>query len=169
MAILRAQRPPYRPDVPCYTQQIPDLNGAAVGAGESSRTTPPTTIGNATQLVDTTLGPLQPILNSLVTDLTGLASQHGLRPVTFFGSLALRGTMIMLAVAPNNIASAYGDQPLINATVNEAALQMDSAPDGSPPTKSLWQTDCVAILVKLPIAWAVRSSSGAAWLTATNW
>jgi hypothetical protein len=70
-----ARRPPYRPDVPCYTQQIPDLNGAAVGAGESSRTTPATTIGNATQLVDTELGPLQPVLNSLVTDLTGLADQ----------------------------------------------------------------------------------------------
>jgi virulence factor Mce-like protein len=70
-----AKRPPYRPDVPCYTQKIPDLNGAAVGAGESSRTTPATTIGNATQLVDTELGPLQPVLNSLVTDLTGLADQ----------------------------------------------------------------------------------------------
>jgi hypothetical protein len=46
-----------------------------VGAGESSRTTPATTIGNATQLVDTALGPLQPVLNSLVTDLTGLADQ----------------------------------------------------------------------------------------------
>ncbi len=25
------KRPPYKPDVPCYTQQIPDLNGAATG------------------------------------------------------------------------------------------------------------------------------------------
>jgi ABC-type transporter Mla subunit MlaD len=69
------KRPPYRPDVPCYTQQLPDLNGAAVGAGESSQTTPPTTIGNATQLVDTVAGPLQPVINSLVTNLTGLADQ----------------------------------------------------------------------------------------------
>ena len=61
--------------MPCYTQQIPDLNGAAVGAGESAQTTPPTTIGNATQLVDTAAGPLQPVINSLVTDLTGLADQ----------------------------------------------------------------------------------------------
>ncbi len=70
-----AQRPPYRPDVPCYTQKLPDLNGAAVGAGESSQTTPPTTIGNATQLANTAAGPLQPVINSLVTDLTGLADQ----------------------------------------------------------------------------------------------
>ncbi len=69
------KRPPYRPDVPCYTQKLPDLNGAAVGAGESSQTTPPTTIGDATQLVDTEVGPLQPVINSLVTDLTGLADQ----------------------------------------------------------------------------------------------
>jgi phospholipid/cholesterol/gamma-HCH transport system substrate-binding protein len=70
-----AQRPPYRPDVPCYTQKIPDLNGAATGKGETSQTTPGTTIGNATQLIDTAVGPLQPVLNALVTDLTGLADQ----------------------------------------------------------------------------------------------
>jgi phospholipid/cholesterol/gamma-HCH transport system substrate-binding protein len=29
-------RPPYKPDVPCYTQKIPDLNGAATGPPESS-------------------------------------------------------------------------------------------------------------------------------------
>lgn len=82
-----AQRPPYRPDVPCYTQQLPDLNGAAVGAGETSRTTPPTTIGNATQLADTAVGPLQPVLNSLVTDLTGLADQLTSDPTQLTGQV----------------------------------------------------------------------------------
>jgi virulence factor Mce-like protein len=28
------RRPPYRPDVPCHTQRVPDLNGAATGAAE---------------------------------------------------------------------------------------------------------------------------------------
>ena len=31
-----AHRPPYKPDVPCYTQKIPDLNGAATGAADGS-------------------------------------------------------------------------------------------------------------------------------------
>ena len=29
-------RPPYKPDVPCYTQKIPDLNGAATGKPDAS-------------------------------------------------------------------------------------------------------------------------------------
>jgi hypothetical protein len=29
-------RPPYKPDVPCYTQKIPDLNGAATGPPDAS-------------------------------------------------------------------------------------------------------------------------------------
>jgi len=101
--------------------------------------------------------------------LANLRSQHGLGSLKFFGSLGLRSTMIMIAVAPNNIASAYGDIPIVSATSREAALQMDSAPDGSPPTRSIWQTDCIAILVKLPIAWAVRSSAGVAWMVTANW
>jgi hypothetical protein len=30
------KRPPYKPDVPCYTQKIPDLNGAATGPPDAS-------------------------------------------------------------------------------------------------------------------------------------
>ena len=101
--------------------------------------------------------------------LADLRSQHGVRPLSFLGSLALRGTMIMIAVAPNNIASVLGDTPTIMATSREAAVQMDTAPDGSPPTKSIWQTDCIGIMVKLPVAWGVRSASGVGWMTTTNW
>jgi ABC-type transporter Mla subunit MlaD len=32
------RRPPYKPNVPCYTQKIPDLNGAATGPAEASKT-----------------------------------------------------------------------------------------------------------------------------------
>jgi ABC-type transporter Mla subunit MlaD len=31
------KRPPYKPDVPCFTQKIPDVNGAANGPPDSSR------------------------------------------------------------------------------------------------------------------------------------
>jgi ABC-type transporter Mla subunit MlaD len=30
------QRPPYKPDVPCYTQKVPDLNGAATGPSDQN-------------------------------------------------------------------------------------------------------------------------------------
>jgi len=30
------KRPPYKPDVPCYTQQLPDINGAATGPADST-------------------------------------------------------------------------------------------------------------------------------------
>ena len=33
------KRPPYKPDVACYTQKIPDLNGAATGPPDASRPT----------------------------------------------------------------------------------------------------------------------------------
>jgi phospholipid/cholesterol/gamma-HCH transport system substrate-binding protein len=33
------KRPPYRPDVPCFTQGVPDLNGAATGPPDGMRTT----------------------------------------------------------------------------------------------------------------------------------
>jgi len=69
------RRPPYRPDVPCYTQKIPDLNGAATGPPDSARFQEPTTIGNPRELVQTATGPLQPVLNSLLTDVTGLVDQ----------------------------------------------------------------------------------------------
>ena len=36
------KRPPYKPDVPCYTNRLPDLNGAATGPpdGASRRRAP---------------------------------------------------------------------------------------------------------------------------------
>jgi phospholipid/cholesterol/gamma-HCH transport system substrate-binding protein len=37
------KRPPYKPDVPCYTQQLPDLNGAPTGAPDSSAQRAPLT------------------------------------------------------------------------------------------------------------------------------
>jgi hypothetical protein len=30
-------RPPYRPNVPCYTQSVPDLSAAAIGPADASR------------------------------------------------------------------------------------------------------------------------------------
>jgi virulence factor Mce-like protein len=69
------KRPPYRPDVPCYTQKIPDLNGAATGKPDASRTTVPPTLGNAASLPEQVTGVLQDVLTSLVTNVTGAVGQ----------------------------------------------------------------------------------------------
>jgi virulence factor Mce-like protein len=69
------KRPPYRPDVPCYTQKIPDLNGAATGKPDASTTSIPPTLGNATGLPEVVTGVLQDVLTSLVTNVTGAAQQ----------------------------------------------------------------------------------------------
>lgn len=105
--------------------------------------------------------------------MAGLRSQHGLTPLKFIPSPALRGTMIMMAVAPNNIVSAFGDTPEITAS-RETALHMETAPlpDEMLPTgpaRSLFQTDCVAIKLRLPVSWGVRSSQGVSWLVTSNW
>ena len=39
------RRPPYRPDVKCHTQQIPNLNGAATGGVEQTMRTQPRATG----------------------------------------------------------------------------------------------------------------------------
>jgi virulence factor Mce-like protein len=69
------KRPPYRPDVPCYTQKIPDLNGAATGKPDAATTSVPPTLGDATGLPQQVTGVLQDVLTSLVTNATATAQQ----------------------------------------------------------------------------------------------
>jgi hypothetical protein len=72
-------------------------------------------------------------------------------------------------LAPDNIASVLGDVPEVTAR-HEAAMRMDTAPaDTDPLSRSMWQTDCVGVMVRLPVTWGVRSSQGVAWLVTTNW
>jgi hypothetical protein len=94
----------------------------------------------------------------------------GWAPADSLGSFALHGTTDMIAMAPNAIASAYGSNVEISAS-RESALQMETAPTdlATGPTRSTWQTDCVAIRLKLPVAWALRTPRAVSWLTATNW
>ena len=94
----------------------------------------------------------------------------GWAPADSLGSFALHGTTDMLAIAPNAIASVYGNNVEISAS-RESALQMETAPTdlSTGPTRSTWQTDCVAIRLKLPVTWALRTAGAVAWLTATNW
>jgi hypothetical protein len=109
---------------------------------------------------------------SLMMDLR---SPHGLDPLTLLGSWALHGTKDVIAIAPLVIVSAYGDTPQIESSPLPL-LNMDDIPlpivEGgvlASPTRSAWQTDCIAIKVRLPVSWGVRADLGVAWLTAKNW
>jgi hypothetical protein len=100
-----------------------------------------------------------------------LRSQHGLAPLVVYGSLALRGTMIAIAIATDAIASVLDGAPEIVSS-RDAALQMDANPSANfdaAAVRSIWQTDCVALLVRLPVSWVVRSPRAVAWMTTTNW
>jgi phospholipid/cholesterol/gamma-HCH transport system substrate-binding protein len=77
-----AKRPPYRPDVACYTQKIPDLNGAATGKPDGSTTSTPPTLGNAGGLPQQVTGVLQDVLTSLVTNGTAAVQQSTTTGVT---------------------------------------------------------------------------------------
>ena len=71
------QRPPYKPDVPCYTQQVPDLNGAATGPSDqaspsvtrsASSAIARSAARSATRKGALTLHGLQPVKKSAQTD-----------------------------------------------------------------------------------------------------
>ena len=101
-----------------------------------------------------------------------LRSPHGLDPLVIIGCWAFHGTNDVAALAPDIIVSAFGDAPEIEAS-REAAVQMDTLPTdinaATTRTSSLWQADCIALKLRLPVTWALRSDVGLAWLTATNW
>jgi len=105
-----------------------------------------------------------------------LLSLHGLAPLQLFGTYALAGTKDMIALSSDAIVSVAGVMPEISV-VKEATLHMaapalelvDSPGTVVAPSRSLWQTDCTAIKVRLPVSWGLRTPQGVAWLTATHW
>lgn len=93
-----------------------------------------------------------------------------------FASSALAGTTDIIAIAPNVIASVVGGLPLISAKRGAVTMNMDSTPLAlvaggtvSSPQRSTWQADCVAVKVRWPVTWVIRTTQGVSWLTATNW
>lgn len=102
--------------------------------------------------------------------------------VPVFATLGVAaGTVIMLD--PGAIAVAYGAEPRFSAST-ETQLHMHTAPQdfstGAGPTpvavaniaapvKSMFQTDCVALRMLLPAAWAIRSPGAISWVSGTTW
>jgi hypothetical protein len=95
---------------------------------------------------------------------------YGLVPLMVLGSGGLIGSDIVTMIEPRAIASALDGAPEI-ATAEHSTAQMTMTPGPGVIERvhSMWQTDSIAILLRLPATWAVRSSAGIAWLMPRNW
>jgi hypothetical protein len=124
------------------------------------------------------VAPVHPIfVMSIRRVLTAqLLSPHGLAPLQLFGTYALAGTKDVIALTPDAIVSVAGTVPEVSV-VREASVHVAAPASevvGSPgtvaaPIRSLYQSDCTAIRVRVPVTWGLRTPQGVAWLSATHW
>lgn len=87
--------------------------------------------------------------------------------VTFYGSSAVGADII--AIALSGLASALSPSPEIE-TSSGATLVMDTAPGAAGtmgPERSVFQTDSMALKVRWPVTWTLRSPLAVAWTTPT--
>jgi hypothetical protein len=94
-------------------------------------------------------------------------------PLLISSSLAAK-TVILVAL--NGVVAATGGPPQIDAS-QEAELHYDSTPAEivtsagtvAHPVGSLYQTDSVALRLRWPITWALRSANALSWMSGINW
>jgi hypothetical protein len=75
----------------------------------------------------------------------------------------------LIAVAAQAVAAALSPAPDLE-TATTGALVMDTAPvtpNTTLPTKSLFQTESVALKMRWPVSWVLRDPRGVAWTTPT--
>jgi hypothetical protein len=155
-------------------------------------TAPPGLLFNITPLVASTTTPLY---DALLTDLgqlggaiariagnnvlfvaapeqaiaIGLQAENFSYPV--LASKALPPKTV-IAIAPAALVSAYDAVPEITAS-REPSLVMDTAPGaiggGSQQTYTMFQTDSIAIKMRLPVAYALRAANAIAWMQNVTW
>lgn len=96
----------------------------------------------------------------------GMRTAHVASNVTIYGTSALTNDIV--AIALNGLASALSPTPEIE-TSREAQLVMDTAPGPAGTTsfanKSMFQTDALALKVRWPVTWALRSPAAVAWVS----
>ena len=92
-----------------------------------------------------------------------------------FPSAGLAGGVV-IAIATNALVTAIDPTPRVE-TSNTTVLVMNDAPDNvssggtmaSGTTLSMYQTDGVALKLRLFASWALRSSAGLAWTQSVTW
>jgi hypothetical protein len=90
--------------------------------------------------------------------------------VSVLASSAL--TAEVLCVVPAAVVFAGGGEVRIVAERQAEIVRANPAgapTDGAGPVMSLFQADCVALKLRLPISWTRRDSRACAWLTPTGW
>lgn len=98
---------------------------------------------------------------------------YGAQPFKLLASSAIALSDV-ICVAPQGLASAMGATPGIE-TFDQAVLHTEDgspAPIGGPggvaaPSRSLWQTDCTGLRLRLPVSWALRTPLALSWLSTT--
>jgi hypothetical protein len=94
-------------------------------------------------------------------------------PVLTSGSLAAK---TVIAVAARAVVAAIEGSPMIEAS-QEAEFHRETNPQEivtsggtvASPVGSLFQTDSVALRLRWPISWALRTSGGVSWMQNVNW
>jgi hypothetical protein len=101
--------------------------------------------------------------------LTGRLYREPTAAYTVYPSAAAGNDIIAIANAA--LVAAISGEPDVE-TANAATLHMESAPtvivDGGTeavPQRGLFQTESIAVKVRWPVSWALRSTSGVAWTT----
>jgi hypothetical protein len=82
----------------------------------------------------------------------------------------------VIVVAANAVVSAIEGPPQIDAR-QDASVHFDDTPAEivnvggvmARPVRSVFQTDEVALRLRWPISWGLRSSAGLAWVSGTTW
>jgi Phage capsid family len=95
-----------------------------------------------------------------------------------FASGGLAAGMVM-AVALPALASAIDPAVRFDVAREAAAHMEDTSPlqlgtSGSPnvvaaPTRSLWQSDCIGMRLRLEASWGLRASGSVSWLQSATW
>jgi hypothetical protein len=86
-------------------------------------------------------------------------------------------TGIVVAIASNCLASAIDPAPRIDSSFETAVHSEDTSPGAitltgstvSFPVRSLYQTDSIALRLRLEVAWLLRAAGGIAWTQSTLW
>jgi hypothetical protein len=83
---------------------------------------------------------------------------------------------LVIGIASNVLASAIDPLPTIEVSDQTTIHQEDASPlpivgssTPAPGVRSLWQTDALALKIRLRVDWGLRSSAGLAWITGANW
>ena len=83
--------------------------------------------------------------------------------------IALVGDALAVAIDPMPRIET-SDGPLLHIETAPAAIRTAGSPNVvTVPTRSIWQHDCIALRLIMPVSWAMRASGGVAWIQGASW